>query len=66
VLYVGNGVNQADAADDLLKLAEKIGAPVTTTLLGRGAFPGGHALALDMLGCTARLTRTGRFTTPTC
>jgi acetolactate synthase-1/2/3 large subunit len=50
VLYVGNGVNQADAADDLLKLAEKIGAPVTTTLLGRGAFPGGHALALDMLG----------------
>jgi acetolactate synthase-1/2/3 large subunit len=50
VLYVGNGVNAADAADDLLLLAEKINAPVTTTLLGRGAFPGGHALALDMLG----------------
>ena len=50
VLYVGNGVNQADAADDLIALAEKINAPVTTTLLGRGAFPGGHALALDMLG----------------
>ncbi len=50
VIYAGNGVNQADAADELLKLAEKIGAPVTTTLLGRGAFPGGHQLSLDMLG----------------
>ncbi len=50
VLYVGNGVNQAGAADDLIALAEKLQCPVTTTLLGRGAFPGGHALALDMLG----------------
>ena len=50
VLYVGNGVNQANAADDLIALAEKLNCPVTTTLLGRGAFPGGHALALDMLG----------------
>jgi acetolactate synthase-1/2/3 large subunit len=50
VLYVGNGVNASDAADDLMALAEKIDAPVTTTLLGRGAFPGGHHLALDMLG----------------
>ena len=50
VLYVGNGVNQSDAADDLMIFAEKINCPVTTTLLGRGAFPGGHALALDMLG----------------
>lgn len=50
VLYVGNGVNMANAADDLMVLAEKIQCPVTTTLLGRGAFPGGHVLALDMLG----------------
>ena len=40
----------SDAADDLMAFAEKIDCPVTTTLLGRGAFPGGHALALDMLG----------------
>ncbi len=33
-----------------MAFAEKIGCPVTTTLLGRGAFPGGHVLALDMLG----------------
>lgn len=50
VLYVGNGVNSADAADDLMALADKIKTPVTTTLLGRGAFPSGHPLALDMLG----------------
>ncbi|MDQ3812842.1 MAG: biosynthetic-type acetolactate synthase large subunit [Armatimonadota bacterium] len=50
VLYVGNGINSANAADELMILAEKIKAPVTTTLLGRGAFPSGHALALDMLG----------------
>ncbi|HVF10217.1 MAG TPA: thiamine pyrophosphate-binding protein, partial [Abditibacteriaceae bacterium] len=50
VLYAGNGINASNAADELLALAEKINAPVTTTLLGRGAFPGGHALSLDMLG----------------
>ena len=50
VIYAGNGVNASDAADDLMAFAEKIHCPVTTTLLGRGAFPGGHALALDMLG----------------
>ncbi len=50
VLYVGNGINASDAADELMRFAEKINCPVTTTLLGRGAFPGGHPLALDMLG----------------
>ena len=50
VIYAGNGVNASDAADDLTAFAEKIGCPVTTTLLGRGAFPGGHDLSLDMLG----------------
>jgi acetolactate synthase-1/2/3 large subunit len=50
VLYVGQGINLSDAADELIAFAEKIQCPVTTTLLGRGAFPGGHVLALDMLG----------------
>ena len=50
VLYVGNGVNSGNAADELMEFATKIDCPVTTTLLGRGAFPGGHPLALDMLG----------------
>ena len=50
VLYVGNGVNAADASDGLLELSAKIDCPVTTALLGRCAFPAGHALSLDMLG----------------
>lgn len=50
VLYVGNGINQADAADELRAFAEKIDCPVTNTLLGIGAFPSGSPLALDMLG----------------
>lgn len=50
VIYAGNGINATNAADELIAFAEKINAPVTTTLLGRGGFPGGHPLALDMLG----------------
>jgi acetolactate synthase I/II/III large subunit len=50
VIYAGQGINLADAADELQTFAEKIDAPVTTTLLGRGGFPAGHNLALDMLG----------------
>ena len=50
VIYAGNGVNSSDAADQLIAFAEKISCPVATTLLGRGGFPGGHALSLDMLG----------------
>ena len=50
ILYVGNGINAVDAADELLQFAEWINCPVTTTLLGRGAFPAGNPLALDMLG----------------
>jgi acetolactate synthase-1/2/3 large subunit len=50
VLYVGNGINASDSADELFELAQKIQCPVTTTLLGRGTFPAGHELSLDMLG----------------
>jgi acetolactate synthase-1/2/3 large subunit len=50
VLYVGGGVIKANAAAELRVLAEKTGAPVTTTLMGRGAFPDSHPLALGMPG----------------
>src|SRR5690606_26016727 len=39
VLYVGGGVIKAKATDGLRELAELTGAPVTTTLMARGAFP---------------------------
>ncbi|MBI4241613.1 MAG: biosynthetic-type acetolactate synthase large subunit, partial [Candidatus Rokubacteria bacterium] len=50
VLYVGGGVISADAYRELLKLAELTQIPVTTTLMGLGAFPSEHPLSLEMLG----------------
>jgi acetolactate synthase I/II/III large subunit len=50
VLYVGGGVIKSDSHADLLRLAELSKAPVTTTLMARGALPDGHPLALGMPG----------------
>ncbi|MDP6525517.1 MAG: biosynthetic-type acetolactate synthase large subunit [Kiritimatiellia bacterium] len=50
VLLVGHGVLISGGQDALKKLAETLNAPVTTTLLGKGAFPESHSLALGMLG----------------
>ena len=50
VLYVGGGVVIADANKELLDFAETIQAPVTTTLMGIGAFPESHPLSIKMLG----------------
>ncbi len=49
-LYVGGGVIIADAAEELRELAEKTNIPVTTTLMGLGAFPGTHPLFVGMPG----------------
>ena len=50
VLYVGGGVVKARAAEELLALAEVVGAPIVTTLMARGAFPDDHPLCLGMPG----------------
>ncbi len=52
VLYTGGGViNSGPRATALLReLQEKTGAPVTSTLMGLGAFPADHADWLGMLG----------------
>ena len=50
VLYVGGGVIKANGSEALLELANKTGIPVTTTLMGRGAFPDSHPLAMGMPG----------------
>ncbi len=50
VLYVGGGVIKAGAHEELLQFAELTNAPVTTTLMARGAFPDDHPLALGMPG----------------
>ena len=50
IFYVGGGVVRSGAAKELLKLAELVGAPVTTTLMARGAFPDSHPQHLGMPG----------------
>jgi acetolactate synthase-1/2/3 large subunit len=50
VIYAGGGVIHAGASEELLKLAELLQMPVTTTLMGLGGFPGDHELFLGMLG----------------
>jgi acetolactate synthase-1/2/3 large subunit len=50
VLYVGGGIISSNASKELALLAEKLGIPVTMTLMGLGSFPGNHPLSLGMLG----------------
>ena len=50
VLYVGGGIIKANAAKELMQLAEITGAPVVTTLMARGAFPDSHPQHLGMPG----------------
>jgi len=45
VLVAGGGVIAAGAWDELRALAEFLGAPVVTTMMGKGAFPEDHPLS---------------------
>ena len=47
VIIAGGGVVRARAKDDLLRLAERLQAPVVTTFGGKGAFPWTHPLSLQ-------------------
>ncbi|MBT4014839.1 MAG: biosynthetic-type acetolactate synthase large subunit [Deltaproteobacteria bacterium] len=50
LLYVGAGVVISSAGKQVKKLAEKLQAPVTTTLLGKGSISEIHQLSVGMLG----------------
>jgi thiamine pyrophosphate-dependent acetolactate synthase large subunit-like protein len=50
VIYAGQGVHYARAWAELRRLAELLGAPVTTSLGGKSAFPENHKLALGSGG----------------
>ena len=50
VIYAGGGIVSSNTPELLLRLAEKLRCPVTTTLMGHGAFPPEHELFLDTLG----------------
>jgi len=50
LIYAGGGVIAAAAAPALRAFVDAFGLPVTTTLMGLGAFDTTHPLALHMLG----------------
>jgi acetolactate synthase I/II/III large subunit len=50
LLYVGGGAISASAHEEIRQLAELFQIPVTTTLMGKGAFNEIHPLSVGMLG----------------
>ena len=50
VMYVGGGAINAGCEAELLALAEQLNLPVTSSLMGLGAFPGTHRQSVGMLG----------------
>ena len=50
VLYCGGGIISGHASEELRKFAEATQIPVTTTIMGVGAFPEDHRLSLRWLG----------------
>ncbi len=50
VIYSGGGIISSSASRELRAFAEKLNAPVTSTLMGLGGFPANNRLSLGMLG----------------
>jgi acetolactate synthase-1/2/3 large subunit len=50
ILYVGGGILNAHATDELLSLAEVARAPVVTTLMAKSGFPESHELHVGWPG----------------
>ncbi|AZV94005.1 acetolactate synthase 3 catalytic subunit [Kerstersia gyiorum] len=50
MLYTGGGVVLSDASAELREFASLIGAPLTSTLMGLGAFPANEGLFVGMPG----------------
>ncbi len=56
VLWAGGGANHAGASHELVQLAERLQAPVLTTVQGAGAIPYDHPLSLGFRPGDRRIT----------
>ncbi len=56
VIYAGGGVIISNASKELATLAQKLSIPVTTTLMGLGAFPGNPSSLLGHAGDARHLS----------
>lgn len=54
LIYVGGGAILSNASEELITFAEKIDAPVVSSLMGLGAFPNGHELHVGLIGMHGR------------
>ena len=50
MIYTGGGVIQGNGSEQLIKLTQKLGFPITNTLMGLGAYPASNKQFLGMLG----------------
>jgi acetolactate synthase-1/2/3 large subunit len=50
ILLVGGGVILSQAEKEVYRMANLLGAPVVTSLMGKGAFPEEHPLSLGIIG----------------
>jgi acetolactate synthase-1/2/3 large subunit len=50
MIYTGGGVVLGSASDELRKFVQKLGYPITSTLMGLGAYPASDSQFLGMLG----------------
>jgi len=50
IIYLGGGVRTGNAFAEVFEFCELVGAPVVTTLHGKGAFPETHPSCLGMFG----------------
>jgi acetolactate synthase-1/2/3 large subunit len=50
VIIVGGGANHSQAGHEIILLAERLAAPVVTTISGQGIMPDEHPLALGVIG----------------
>jgi acetolactate synthase-1/2/3 large subunit len=63
VILVGGGVIAAEATAELLAVAERLGAPVTHSFQGKGAFPADHDLYAWPCGDMGSISGNGVTTT---
>jgi len=59
IALVGGGAIISGASSELMDFVEMLGLPVVTSLMGKGAFPEDHPLALGMIGMHGR--KAGNF-----
>ncbi|MCZ6672500.1 MAG: biosynthetic-type acetolactate synthase large subunit [Verrucomicrobia bacterium] len=56
VLYVGGGVISSNASEELYRFVKQTGIPITTTLMGVGAFPETEELSMKWFGMHGTVT----------